>query len=240
MIHALDFSSGARDITASWARKRKEEGVTLMVSQLWGGWSHNSHAERALTICKQEGLDIAGYVYLSDQYRGNFHVQAGKEAAGSTWDSLAFVAIDVEYHQGAIPDLMIKEALEEVEKTQTPIIYTAQWYWDAYRMSSTSFSEYPCWSAFYDGVPELDVRPYGGWSTFIGKQYKGTTDIDGIACDLNVFRSLPEKGVSKKDQFLHEFWAQAKRLEKSRYKWHRDIGYNIEKSVRVHKGEEVL
>ena len=235
MIHALDFSAGARDITPAWAQKQKEDGYSLMISQLWGGWSKNDHAEKALTICKGAGHQIAGYTYLTENYPGAYHVQRAKEAAGERWGDLKWLAIDCEF-QGLTLGT-IDEAVAEAENEGVhPIIYTGEWFWRGSMGNPQMFNNMQLWTTYYNGTLDLgDVPLYGGWGKVYGKQLKGTTYIDGIGCDLNVFEDDEEKTEPPTyPDWIHEFWNQAKSLGGG------TLAENIERSIRIMKGEEEL
>ena len=63
-------------------------------------------------------------------------------------------------------------------------------------MNSTQFVGLPLWNAYYDGDPDEDGLPYGGWEHSAIEQYQGTTDLCGQSVDLNFAKNLrpPETG----------------------------------------------
>jgi len=70
-------------------------------------------------------------------------------------------------------------------------IYTSSYMMRTYFGNTTAFSRWPLWSAQYDGVPELDVLPYCGWTAeqIVGKQFGVEKLGGGLAVDRDVFRS---------------------------------------------------
>ena len=76
--------------------------------------------------------------------------------------------------------------------TQKPTaIYSAKWAWDKFADYDWVWArDYNLWVAQYDMVPDLDTAiPFSPFTSqnIMGKQYAGTTHIDGVDVDLNDF-----------------------------------------------------
>lgn len=69
-------------------------------------------------------------------------------------------------------------------------IYTGGWWWRPQAGDSDAFSHLPLWNAYYDGDPDEDGLPYGGWEHSAIEQYQGTTDVCGQSVDKNYAKNL--------------------------------------------------
>jgi len=69
-------------------------------------------------------------------------------------------------------------------------IYTARWWWPSNMADSPRFGDLPLWNSWYDGDPDTDGLPYGGWAESAVEQYEGTTDVAGQSVDLNYDKTL--------------------------------------------------
>jgi hypothetical protein len=147
-------------------------------------------------------MDVGSYCFLNFSApikTGDTQVKAGLAAIGpDVTKLLASYWIDVEpgnENQYINTNLTVSEreyilgqavlAAEIAANTNgnafRPMIYTQASVWNTYFPGVTEFSYLPLWDAIYDKDPDLlynngstTWRPYGGWSTRIGKQYDGT------------------------------------------------------------------
>lgn len=75
-------------------------------------------------------------------------------------------------------------------------LYSAAWWWIPATGNSQLWAGERWWTADYDGVPDLSVfRPFAGITQLAGKQYQGTTSLEGMTVDLSVF--APEAVASE-------------------------------------------
>ncbi len=216
MSKALDVSYGAEDITPEWCEKRIAEGYTHLGVNLWAGIDPMPHANRALRHWRGAGGKTIGYFALNSHRNGIDHAEMARGSAGGEWQHLEYVAVDCEVD--GITVRQIQEAVDAVVALGgKPIIYTAYWWWKLQFGDPQDFKHLPLWNAIYDGDPDLDFSnyPYGGWTTnsVIMEQYQGTTDLDGVAVDLNVFYDQEDVDVETIIQALHVIWKVADNLE---------------------------
>ena len=78
-------------------------------------------------------------------------------------------------------------------------IYSGSWWWDPNTGRCTEFAHLPLWNSYYDGDPDIDGLPYGGWTTAAVEQYSSTVPICGRATrDVN--RIYEEEDAMTKDE----------------------------------------
>lgn len=183
MIKALDLSYATPDF--AWWQARKADGFELMVQDLWNGGARFPNAEANLTNARNAGLQVAGYVALSDQDPAH-QVGQGVLSAASALDSLAFIAIDLELPLSQ-PESQIQSGIEAVQTLGKPYcIYTATWAYERFYAGTQIFKRHPVWYANYNFQETIDF-PYWAGEEVIAHQYQGDTDIEGQHIDLNVF-----------------------------------------------------
>lgn len=194
-MRALDLSYGVEQVTPAWCRVQQAKGVRLLIANLWTGNSGFPAAEQALRSWREAGGLTAGYFVVHRWRTLAEHYSGAQQSAGSEWDKLRFVAIDVERVSPQDP-LAGQVSPEMVDEAATWLsfeglrycVYTSQAMWRAITADSQECDGLPLWDAHYTGMPDLSAAPgYGGWERRIGHQYVGTTNVDGIACDLSIF-----------------------------------------------------
>jgi len=198
LIRALDLSVYSGPTSAKWMRDRYAEGWRLAVIGSWHGNSTNPYVRDQMGYARTAGMKIATYIALSSWHSGDEQVQEARYAIGDYWPELEFVALDMELPGLLAIDLV--DALREVGSSPRPIIYSGYWWWTPWARDhiSSLWRDIPAWVAYYDGLAQMSsstptgihmnaLRPLTGLGPIIGKQYAGTTIIDGVAVDLNVF-----------------------------------------------------
>lgn len=197
-------------------------GYRIFVQDLWlGGMgtppSNNTAlravAESNLMDAEAEGFTICGYINASPWYSADVSLDYARTNAGSAWNKLFMVALDVEI-VGLTTD-HVRAHLNYL-KSLVPVtcIYTANWFWTGHLGNPTEFSAEPLWNAFYDDDPDFDFSrfPYGGWTEdkLIGEQYGGTS-INGVEVDLNSFKEDFFMSISSLEQKLSAIESMLKR-----------------------------
>lgn len=192
-MKAIDVSIYSGEITVDQWRQVKRDGYGLGIVGLFHGRTVNRYAGQQLGAAIQAGLNVAAYVLIAPWtgWNGAQQVAAGLAEAQAYRANLRFLAVDVEID--GVTGKMVRQALDAVvEMGHRPIIYTGGWWWQ----NRFNFSGYPLWAAQYPcslpGEPENllhTVELFGGWKrdNLVGWQYKGTTDLHGVNCDLNWF-----------------------------------------------------
>lgn len=204
LLKAIDVSTYGGAISADQWREVKADGYQLAVVGLWHGKSINPYANQQCLGALDAGLMIAGYVYLAPWTgrTGSQQVDVGMGTLSiAAVDNLRFMALDAECD--GISEGMIARAIDWVIAYDLrPIIYTGRWWWVEHFGNPEMFKDLPLWTAQYPLVlpnqPNLLDIPllYGGWrrERLVGWQWKGTTDLHGVNCDLNVFDAAFVRG----------------------------------------------
>ena len=208
----IDISRSALNPNPGFWSEMKQQGVSVVVVQAWGGRTQSPYAQVQLQGAEAANLNVAAYVLLNydDTPGARSQVQQGIAAIGSEIRNLKFIAIDVEPVDTApIPNGLldfahrnqyILDAIDEVEKAGIrAVIYSRETNGDWTNLTgrTTLFSAIgiPLWARQGDKVADLGrFLPFGGWTTLLGKQYDagpsglGTTcTSQNIDCDLDVF-----------------------------------------------------
>jgi hypothetical protein len=182
--------------SAGWFVNRSLEGVKVFVQCLWtGGFLNNeslkSVAERNLRNAREAGLITAGYLNTNPWWSPTVSLTAAKNNAGAEWDKISIVFNDVELP--GIDEGHIKAHCDAIEGAgKKTAIYSARWFWDGHLGNPTWpwLKQYKIWVADYDGDPNFSTALlFGPWTVgdIIGKQYRGTTDVEGVQVDFNNF-----------------------------------------------------
>ena len=186
-IEGIDISKyqGAVD-QATW-RALNDLGQAVAIVGGWHGIDANPHCEGNLLRAKSAGMVTATYTALNS-LNGFTAVQNARDACGSAWDDVAFVAIDCEIN--GITATTIRQAITQCDDFgKQSCIYTAYWWWHDHFGNSTEFTHMPLWNAYYDGSPDVDFGrlPYGGWTKnqVVMEQFTGSSQLAGITVDRN-------------------------------------------------------
>lgn len=184
----LSFPSIGDPVNDHWWNSLS--GYSLAIIGLHGGVTPNPAARDWLAGASRAGLVTAAYIAITVPGTSTAVVDKSMNMIGELWDQCVFIALDLEDVWDSIitPD-DAREAIDAIiDRGGRPIIYSASWWWDRYWKEVTEFSYLPLWDACYDGRPFVELkRPYGGWTSCVGKQYDGTARINGVKVDLSVF-----------------------------------------------------
>jgi len=174
--------------TPAWWASRRAEGFQVVVQNAWTGVAAPAGTRTNLYNARNAGFITAAYL-CTNLLAGATSVQRAQAACGDEWAHLNFIAVDVEISGIAIPTLTTNtRAAINALAGKKVCLYTAWWFWVGHMGNSEAFKDVPLWNADYDADAAMDFpRRYGGWTEVIGKQYAGTTVVDGQAVDLNTF-----------------------------------------------------
>lgn len=236
-------------VSLPWCEDRRAEGYRVFVQNLWtGGYASNDRLREVagpnLYDAHMGGLIPAGYCNASPWFAAGVSVNEAMTNAGAMWNDLPVVACDVEIAgltEGQIHDTILR--LEIVGK-RVPI-YSAWWFWDGHLGNPQWpwLERHKIWPAFFDRDPDIDwdTWRYGPWGMedIIGQQYQGTTNIEGVDVDLNVFDldyfqdeqeeempELEERIKALEEKMAHE-QSKHRRIELL-LAWHAVMGTGIE------------
>ena len=202
-VPGLDGSfTGGKVVPVEWFQRRHAEGYRVWAQCVWtGGYAGNDGIKRVasgnLLNAEAGGLEIMAYANASPPTWWPLarQMQEIKTNCGAAWERLQLLPVDVE-----IPGITharvaeLADALLAAGKNQAiEVLYTARWFWVGHMGDSKSIAwrRFRLWSAHYDWNPDIDFghHLYGPWPLveLIGEQYQGTTRLDGVDVDLNVF-----------------------------------------------------
>ncbi len=183
-------------VSRQWCRDRRAEGCRVFVQDLWtGGYENNTQLHKVATAnldnAQAEGLIIAGYCNASPWFPAETSVFESRMHAGHMWDALDVVVCDVEIN--GLTEQQVKDTCTRLEDFGKKVpIYSAAWFWHSMGNPQWPWlNDHKLWEANYDEDPDIDFghRRFGPWelADVMGEQYQGTTNIDGVDVDLNVF-----------------------------------------------------
>jgi hypothetical protein len=181
-------------LTRQQAEELALAGVAIWVQCLWTGAQSPRYAQSNLDIAAATGLITAGYGSLSENAQdGLYHAEHTIAAVrASTWDSLRFVATDVELD--GIANLAIRQMVDRLyEAGKRRVIYTSFGCWVYKEGNPQDFTDCLLWNAYWDGAGDVDfpALPFGGWKLeqVLGEQWSGGYTFPcGAYTDRNTFR----------------------------------------------------
>lgn len=217
MAKGLDMAFKA--IGPNWVAARRAEGYTIFIQNAWtGGFASNADinavCEHNIRTARQGGMIVEAYVNASPPSWWSIEIQMANIRAniGSEWANLRRIHMDVEIAGTTLERSMELAAHLKQQGARVDSIYTARWFAPQVGgfLDPRWKATFPLlWTADYDGDPTLDFpKPYGHWTLadLYGKQYQGTTNLDGINVDLNTIREEEEDDMALTER-------QAKALE---------------------------
>jgi len=221
-MKGLDISFS--EPSQQWWEDRRAEGLEVMVQNLWtGGFASNAGilavAATNLQRARLAGFRIAGYANASPPDWWSLNIQMGniRLNAGAEWGNISDVVIDAEIP--GITEARVMELADGLDATGkvVDVLYTAHWFWTGHMGNSASIAwrRFRLWPADYDGDATIDFpRPFGPWklADLVGKQYAGTTRIDGHDVDLNTFEDSWLEDDMTDDMTDEEFLARLEKL----------------------------
>ncbi len=191
LVFGLDASFSLIDWDAVLASLHSRPRV--FVQCLWtGGYANYQRlrqvAEANLRGARERGIIIGGYINASPWYSPEECLERAREAAGSEWEHLSRLAVDVEIEGVRLAD--VRRLCELCARHRPTCIYTARWFWEGKLRNPRDewLRDYPLWAAQYDGRADLEIDPFGpdDWRC-VGKQFQGTTTVGGAQFDFNIF-----------------------------------------------------
>jgi hypothetical protein len=190
----LGVDCSFHELTRQQAEELALAGVAVWVQCLWTGAQSPRYAQSNLDIAAGVGLIVAGYGSLSEGAQDGLYHAAHTIAAvrPSTWDSLRFVATDVELD--GIANSAIRQMVDRLyEAGQRRVIYTSFGCWVYKQRNPQDFTDCLLWNAYWDGSGDVDfpALPFGGFKPdqVLGEQWSGGYTFPcGAYADRNTFR----------------------------------------------------
>lgn len=196
MRYGYVVDASASRITRADFRALKDSGVQGFIQCLQTGGFSASQAQVAsvapynLDDSLTEGLATGGYINSQPWRPVSVIVNDGKLVAASTWPYLKMVSNDMEIQGITEAQCLATTLAIEAEGKLAPA-YTAWWFAERYggmRWPWLAAPDRGGWDADYDGRPNIEPIAWGPAGIYpVGKQYKGSTIINGDTYDLNIF-----------------------------------------------------
>ena len=197
-LNCVDMSHWGGPLTAEEAACMKESGIRKIIvgSGHPGPGNSGEWSRQQAASALAHGLEADAYVYLylASAPAAKILVAFGALRGlpiGRWW--LNVEDVDSPWYTPDERERIVLGCLDVVEDSMKRAgIATARWWWIPNMGDSTRFSHLPLWNAHYDGDPDTDGLPYGGWTDSLIEQYQGTTVVCGQSVDLNYDKSLED------------------------------------------------
>ena len=194
-LNCVDMSKWGGPLSDTEAQCLTNAGVRLIIT----GTGHPSGAgvwarQQAESWLRNGGETLDAYIYLYMAGQPTTQVNA----ALGTLQGLPVRMWWLDAEDTESPHLTAQQRADFLESclqalgSRTAGIYTGRWWWRPNMGNSTAFAHLPLWNSYYDGDPDTDGLPYGGWVESAIEQYQGTTDFCGQSVDLNFAKNLED------------------------------------------------
>ena len=194
-LNCVDMSNWGGPLTAEEVACLRAEGVRKVIVGTGAPNGAGAWARQQASMALNHGLAVDAYVYL---YFAKAPAAAVRIAMG-TLQGLPIGRwwLDAEADEEGVSPQQRVTALSvclDILATahQATGIYTRRSWWLPYTGDTRVFAHEPLWNAWFDGDPDTDGLPYGGWSDSLIEQYQGTTLVCGQSVDLNFDKSLED------------------------------------------------
>lgn len=206
-LNCVDMSHWGGPLTAEEAACMKESGIRKIIvgSGHPGPGNSGEWARQQAASALAHGLEVDAYVYLYLASAPAAKILAAFGALrglpiGRWWLNVEDVVST--WFTPAERERIVFGCLDVVEDSgKRAGIATARWWWVPNMGDSVRFDHLPLWNAWYDGDPDTDGLPYGGWTDSLIEQYQGTTTVCGQSVDLNYDKSLGDEDTMTDDEF---------------------------------------
>lgn len=178
----VDASNYTGPLSDQQCADLKAAGVVGVIVQAWP-----PYCAQQLDACRRNGLRIQGYYFV---YPGD--TKAGLRQRLTQLDGYAIEALWCDVEIAGLTESLVNTALlaGDAYTGKRTGVYSGKWFFDQQGWSHQSYwSGRPLWDSNYDGQPVLDAnfRPYGGWTSCVIKQFRGTSDVGSVhEIDLDV------------------------------------------------------
>lgn len=192
-LNCVDMSRWGGDLTAEEAAAMKAEGIaTVIVASGPGGYGQmaRQQAEAALAA----GLRLEAYTYLEFESGPEWWVREALARLNALPVARWWLDVeDTEHGHSWTPEQRIAYVQRALDAfTAAGVfahIYSGGWYWRPYLGNTEVFARQgrKLWNAWYDGDPDVDGLPYGGWTAadVAIEQFEGTSLVCGQSVDKN-------------------------------------------------------
>lgn len=203
-LNCVDMSRWGGEFTLAEADAMRALGIhTNIPGSGPGGYGQWTRQQAGMTI--EAGLRLEGYAFVEwgdcSRERARWWAEQCAASFGPHVDDVLRFWPDFEETPVPAPlerawdyiDYFL-EAVDEIFPEGG--FYGARWFHLGHLGNPTRWRDRQLWNAWYDGDPDIDGLPYGGWTRdhVAIEQYQGTTLIAGHSVDLNHMYIAP-RGV---------------------------------------------
>jgi len=192
-LNCVDMSRWGGELTAEEAAAMKAAGIgTIIIASGPGGYGLIARQQGESAVAG--GLRLEAYTYL--EFESDPEWWAREALARIEGLSVARWWLDVEdteHGRSWTPEQRIAYVQRAVDAFAAAgvfaHVYSGGWYWRPYMGNTDVFARQgrKLWNAWYDGDPDVDGLPYGGWSAadVAIEQFEGTSLVCGQSVDKN-------------------------------------------------------
>lgn len=175
------------DLTNLIAKANAKHIVVRMYQKTIEGSTLQNHSRAQVKSALENGCTVSTpYMWLYANVDPTRQINESIDLALSCNINLKLMFIDVEpYTDNSLPTVAnIQAALDAcAARGVQGAIYSGSWVWP--RLGNPSFPGVPLWFAVYDGIPALDLKPFGDM-ILIGKQFNDKLP-SGESLDMDIF-----------------------------------------------------
>lgn len=200
--NAVDMSKHGGPLTDQEAECMKAAGIkTIIVASGPGGYSLHAKQQAEMALSKDLGLEVYGYIELA--YDPVQWADDVIDRVGVPIDKVERWWADMEDDRRATnwtPQQRAAYWQQSVDRMDARTnrvtgVYSGRWYWNKRMQGITQFADQGrlLWNSWYDGDPDIDGVPYGGWipQMVAIEQFSGTTMVCGQSVDRNHIYLFP-------------------------------------------------
>lgn len=192
-LNCVDMSRWGGELTSEEAAAMKAEGIaTVIVASGPGGYGLMARQQGEAALAA--GLRLEAYTFL--EFESDAEWWVSEALARLEGLSVARWWLDVEdtdHGRDWTPEQRIayvQRALDAFAAAGVfAHVYSGGWFWRPYVGDTDVFARQgrKLWNSWYDGDPDVDGLPYGGWTTadVAIEQFEGTSLVCGQSVDKN-------------------------------------------------------
>lgn len=192
-LNCVDMSRWGGELTADEAAEMKAAGITtVIVASGPGGYGLMARQQGETAVAA--GLRLEAYTFLEFESDPEWWVRE----ALSRLDGLPVArwwldVEDIEHGRDWTPEQRVAYVQRALDTFATAgvfaHVYSGGWFWRPYMGDTDTFARQgrKLWNAWYDGDPDIDGLPYGGWTAadVAIEQFQGTSVVCGQSVDKN-------------------------------------------------------
>ncbi len=192
-LNCVDMSRWGGELTPEEAAAMKTAGIsTVIIASGPGGYGLMARQQGEAAVAA--GLRLEAYTYLEFESDPEWWVREALARLDGLSVARWWLDVeDTEHGRSWTPEQRIayvQRALDAFAAAGVfAHVYSGGWYWRPYMGNTDVFARQgrKLWNAWYDGDPDIDGLPYGGWTAaeVAIEQFEGTSLVCGQSVDKN-------------------------------------------------------